>query len=174
MTGPRVTSGADSKQTYATPPEFIAAVERRFGPICFDLAADATNAKHARWYGPGGEAEDSFQQRWHPLRGLLFLNPPFGGIAPWARKCAVESASGAKIALLVPASVGSVWFRDHVAPHADTYLLNGRISFDGVGLYPRDCMLALYRGSTPSIGMWDWKRDTIYSPWGGSIVTPTP
>lgn len=50
--GPRVTSGEESKQDYATPDDFIKAVESRFGPIQFDLAAHASNKKHERYLAP--------------------------------------------------------------------------------------------------------------------------
>lgn len=52
MGGPRVTSGEDSKQDYATPADFMAAIEQRFGPVQFDLAAHAGNAKHERYFAP--------------------------------------------------------------------------------------------------------------------------
>lgn len=49
---PRTTSGDAGLQDGSTPPEFIAAVERRFGPIGFDLAAHRLNKKHARYFAP--------------------------------------------------------------------------------------------------------------------------
>jgi hypothetical protein len=49
---PRTTSGDAGLQDGSTPAEFIAAVERRFGPISFDLAAHRTNKKHARYFAP--------------------------------------------------------------------------------------------------------------------------
>lgn len=52
MSGPRVTSGEDSKQDYSTPDDFLAAVTQRFGPILFDLAAHRGNNKHARYFAP--------------------------------------------------------------------------------------------------------------------------
>lgn len=52
MSGPRVTSGVDSQQDYKTPADFMAALARRFGPICFDLAAHAGNAQHERYFAP--------------------------------------------------------------------------------------------------------------------------
>ncbi len=53
MSGPRVTSGKDSKQDFATPENFLReAVEKRFGPVAFDLAAHAGNAKHERYFAP--------------------------------------------------------------------------------------------------------------------------
>lgn len=52
MSGPRVTSGADSRQDFSTPSDFLAARVKRFGPIDVDLAAHAGNAKHARYFAP--------------------------------------------------------------------------------------------------------------------------
>jgi hypothetical protein len=52
MSGPRVTSGEDSRQDYGTPPNLLAAIERRFGRIEFDLAAHAANHKHDRYFAP--------------------------------------------------------------------------------------------------------------------------
>ena len=52
MSGPRVTSGINSKQDYRTPPEFMQAVEARYGPIAFDLAAHAGNKQHADYFAP--------------------------------------------------------------------------------------------------------------------------
>jgi hypothetical protein len=52
MSGPRVTSGEDSKQDYKTPDDFIAAVQKRFGIIQFDLAAHRQNARHERYFAP--------------------------------------------------------------------------------------------------------------------------
>ncbi len=52
MAGPRVSSGVDSKQDYQTPKELMAAVEKRFGKVQFDLAAVAANAQHERYFAP--------------------------------------------------------------------------------------------------------------------------
>jgi hypothetical protein len=52
MSGPSVSSGEDSKQDYKTPPEFMEAATKRFGPIGFDLAAHAGNAQHERYFAP--------------------------------------------------------------------------------------------------------------------------
>lgn len=50
--GPRVTSGTDSQQDCQTPQDFMAAVRKRFGTICFDLAAHKGNAQHPRYFAP--------------------------------------------------------------------------------------------------------------------------
>lgn len=52
MSGPRVTSGTESKQDYRTPSDLMKKISDRFGPISFDLAAHAGNAQHARYFAP--------------------------------------------------------------------------------------------------------------------------
>jgi phage N-6-adenine-methyltransferase len=146
----------ESKQDYATPPEFIAAVKRRFGIAEFahDLAASAENAKATAYFD---FATDSLSQNWRRLVGHLWLNPPFAAIASWAAKCAESSGPGRTIYLLVPAAVGSNWHAQYVDGKAMVYLLNGRICFDGNGPYPKDCMLCVY-GLAPGYEVWTWKR----------------
>lgn len=148
----------NSRQDYGTPPAFIYAVEKRFGKLSVDLAAHSRNHK-ARSF-----LTNSFTRDWRKLSGLLWLNPPFDKITPWAKKCAEEGAfNGAKILLLVPASVGSNWFRDYVANVAHTVFLNGRISFDGKNPYPKDCMLCLFgfngsQGVPGCFSIWSWNK----------------
>lgn len=194
MSGPSVSSGPDSKQDYQTPREFIAAVEKRFGKIQFDLAAVAANAQHERYFAPDKIIEvigkgkkrqvivhphhdpkayghDAFKHDWSQLTrslpsGILWLNCEFGDIPPWAGKCRVEGHRGAEITLLTPASVGANWFRDTVAGVSDTYLLNGRMSFDGKNVYPKDCMLSHWHpAATGLICVWDWNADQLHTIW---------
>lgn len=42
----------NSKQHHKTPDEFMAAIGKRFGPVVFDLAADRSNFRHARYFAP--------------------------------------------------------------------------------------------------------------------------
>ncbi len=99
-----------SKQDYGTPWEFIRACVARFGEINVDLAASAHNAKAAIYFD---EARDSLSVDWaaepHCCGGaLLWLNPPFADIEPWAEKCAIESTRRRGLILfLTPASIGS-------------------------------------------------------------------
>lgn len=139
VTGASFARGS-SKQDYATPGDFRGAVVNKFGLPYFDLAADETNYFGVRWYSI---VEDSLKQDWHKIPGLLWLNPPFDQIEPWAKKCHLEAELGAKILLLVPASVGSVWYSRHVHGVArDVYFLSPRLCFDGKAPYPKDCLLA--------------------------------
>jgi len=52
MSGPRVTSGEDSRQDYSTPLDLLSSVVERFGPIQFDLAAHSGNNRHERYFAP--------------------------------------------------------------------------------------------------------------------------
>jgi hypothetical protein len=52
VSGPRVTSGSDSKQDYRTPADFMAAVAKRFGTPTFDLAAHAGNHQFEPYFAP--------------------------------------------------------------------------------------------------------------------------
>ncbi len=144
-----------SNQDRETPNDFIKAVEQRFGPIEYDLAADALNAQSTRYFS---EQDDALVQDWHHIAGLLWLNPSFARIKPWVKKCQLEARKGARIVLLVPGSIGTEWFANHVHGHAMVLGLRPRLSFDGVNPYPKDLMLAVYGPSdAPGFGLWKWK-----------------
>lgn len=153
-----------SKQDYSTPDDFMRALMRKFGVPTIDLAATHDNTRCARYISP---IEDSPMQDWDKLARashdrLAFLNPPFGNIRPWAKKCA--EASLLEILFLVPASVGSNWWAEHVDEcvqdeTAMVYFLRPRLSFDGKNPYPKDCALVHYNASVNAerYGCWDWK-----------------
>lgn len=220
--GARISTGADSKQDYQTPADFKAAVEGRFGPIVFDLAAHAGNALCSEYYAPRyffenlrlpaaefkgntklldmealgwlckkhdrqkGEYHlvrrtlnvdpkafklDALTQDWYAdlngraeRKGICWLNCEFDDCATWAEKCVAEGKLGLPIALLTPASVGADWAKKFIWPHADVYMLNGRICFDGKDPYPKDCMLSIFGGKTTRRlrVVWDWRNDLIF------------
>jgi hypothetical protein len=157
----RVSSGPASRQDYRTDAEFIRAVEARFRKIEVDLAAHAANAQCPIWYGPGGVWEDALRVDldW-PTDRMLWLNPPFVDIAPWAAKCAQTNyrlTGRGAIAFLVPASVGSNWFARFVHGKALVLALNGpRLKFGGKDPFPKDLMLAVY-GEPPGFDVWRWR-----------------
>lgn len=155
--GPTVRRGK-SKQTYGTPPAFIRAVEKRFGPIVCDLAASAENAKCARFFNAD---VDSLKQPWAEAfpTGLLWLNPPFANIEPWAAKCATESVRRhGLIAMLTPASIGTDWFACHVHRQAMVLGLRPRLAFEGeTNGYPKDLQLAVYGFGLHGFDCWRWQ-----------------
>ncbi len=147
-----------SKQDYATPEDFLGAVKGLLGIEGFewDLAASEANTVVPWHYY--GKYEDSLSCSWSPMRGWMWLNPPYANIRPWVQK-AYES--GSKIAVLVPASTGSNWWRDWVHEKARIVLLNGRITFRGQkDPYIKDLVLLLYGSKqTPGYEIWRWMDD---------------
>ena len=158
-----------SEQVVATPWELIDAVEKRFKRLCFDLAATHGNVK-VRFPSRGktidqsyfNRGQDSLSQEWFRLKGNLWLNPPFGDIAPWAKKCAATGLSnhGLAVLFLIPASVGSNWWAEHVDKKADVYFLSPRVTFVGhSSSYPKDLALCRYhRGTKGLYECWRWKN----------------
>ena len=149
-----------SKQDYATPMVLITAVKNRLGigGFAVDLAADEANAKADMWIDEG---RNSLALDWRLVigAGWGWLNPPFDNITPWAKKCAETDA---KIAFLVPASVGSNWYRDYVHRHAFTLFLNGRVPFmpdKPKWLFPKDCMVCLYGYGKVGNDVWTWRPE---------------
>lgn len=150
MSPPRDHRGL-SRQDYCTPAVFLDAVRARFGRLDWDLASTSTNAVAPL------RLDDSLNQDWGRIHGNLWLNPPFGDIAPWARKCAATPCGpDRRILLLTPASVGAKWF-DHVWGHAKVFALRGRLSFDGKTPFPKDCMLSVYGVAPVGFEIWDWR-----------------
>jgi phage N-6-adenine-methyltransferase len=161
-----IINGANGKQDYGTPRAFLDACEERFGRIGLDLAAHAGNHAASDYLS---SEDDSFQHRWSDYAefGVMWLNPPFGRIAPWAAKCADEASRGARILFLVPASVGCVWFWRHVHGKALVLPVTPRLTFDGSPAnpktgkpdpFPKDLMLCAY-GWPPGFEQWRWRPE---------------
>ena len=155
-----------SKQDYQTPTVFLDATRKLLDIENFtlDLAASEENAVCGSFYD---EVYDSLKREgdWVTQVGCeAWCNPPYSHIAPWVEKAYRESLLGATIAMLVPASVGSNWWRDWVHNKAVVVLLNGRITFVGhTAGYPKDCALLLYdkqdtHGIAPFYAIWSWMK----------------
>jgi hypothetical protein len=107
-----------------TPPEIFAALGLRF-----DLDPCAP-INQAHYFVPADEiytkADDGLVQPW---RGLVFVNPPFGGRrghVPWLKKF-FNHGNGI---LICRAYTSCDWFHEHVVPHAQTLLFpRGKTKF---------------------------------------------
>jgi phage N-6-adenine-methyltransferase len=158
-----------SKQDYCTPPEFLDALKNKLAIPRFwcDLAASKENAV-AEWFYT--QEDDALKQDWnaatcnffvprfHPGE-WAFCNPPYANIRPWAMKAYTESAKGAQIAMLTPASVGANWWADYVQDGAYTLFLNGRLTFTGETTpYPKDSAILLWtKWTAGSNSVWSWR-----------------
>lgn len=153
-----------SEQDVGTPRAFLNAVEERFGAIDWDLAAKPTNAVAGRFLGPGSpHGEDALAVDWAMLPGAvggrLWLNPPFGRIAPFAQKCAgMAPAIAGTILMLAPASVSTEWFADHVHRKALVLAIRPRLTFVGHDdAFPKDLALYVFgRWVVPGFDLWRW------------------
>ena len=158
-------------QATGTPLDFFNKLNERF-KFDFDLAADSTNYKVDQYFTI---EDDSLQQDWAKITfrnglrsdkqnsGWLFLNPPFNEIAKWSKKCKEESKRGAKIVMLVPASVGSKWFQENVDKIcSQVWFLRGRLKFQGhTQPYAHDCMICIYEPHSYAAtyyAVWDWRK----------------
>lgn len=154
-----------SNQHWGTPPEFLRAVARRFGPIGLDLAAKEDNHVAPAWFGPGSpfEIEDALAPttnwaEWVEPRELRWLNPPFEDIEPWAAWC--SSFRGlTTIAMLTHGAVDTKWFEDHVWGKALVLLLRPRMTFVGADEgYPKPLILSVFGPHVaPGVDLWRWK-----------------
>lgn len=147
-----------SKQDYGTPPEVLDAIKSELGieDFLLDVAASDGNNVCQTYYT---DEMDGLSNPWTVL-GWAWCNPPYGDIAPWVRKAAYEASRGANIAMLVPASPGSNWWRDYVDGVAYVLWMNGRVKFVGAtGLYPKDTAILVYtpwlRGGNR---VWNWRK----------------
>lgn len=143
-----------SFQAYATPKDFLTAVERRFGVIRTDLAASAENAvAPVHFY----EQQNSLVQDWSALKGVSFCNPPYADLAPWAEKLLTVRDRRGWTLLLTPAAVGSEWIAQHALDKLLVLLLAPRLCFDGKNPYPKDLVLICAGFSVRGIDRWRWK-----------------
>lgn len=161
-----------SDQNVGTPPEFKAAVEKRFGLIDIDLAATKETAlsrhewdkNEAFYFGPdqysSGWGSDAlvidWRTLWEPVR---WLNPPFANIGPWAKKCAECRELRAWTLLLVPYSAGTKWWNDSVRRKAMVFALFPRFAFVGHNqTYPKDLALCAYGYGVSGEDVWFWNQ----------------
>lgn len=160
-----LTAGKESRQVVSTPPDLVEYVKTRW-PIALDLAATAENAICGAYIG---EAVNSLSADWgRNLNGFLliwprpvgWLNPPFGKLAPWMVKSRAEALRGAHTVSLVPASIESGWFAEHIYQGPCTvYVLKGRLKFPGyANVAGQGHMLVDWHGGAwGGIHLLDWR-----------------
>jgi DNA (cytosine-5)-methyltransferase 1 len=158
-----------TEQTVGTDPAFFAVLDKKYN-FGFDLACTAENCVcEAGFYFPHTDAlvqdwaKISIEAESNLFSPWLYLNPPYKNIEPWAGKCKEESKKGAKIIMLVPASVGSNWFREHVFGQALVFFLSPRLKFVGHNTpYPKDLMCCVFSPAQNSnVFCWNWKKDEL-------------
>lgn len=162
-----------TNQEVETPRDFFNICDKELN-FEWDLAANEKNKKCAKWLGPGPGAfkANSLEVDWHLLgKGWLWLNPPFAKIEPWIKKCREEADKGAKIAVLLPASVDSNWYCNYIESEsavANVLFLNPRLKFVGYkSSFNRPCMLVLFFRAHYLLRprSWKWKKAALRVYW---------
>lgn len=94
----------------------------------FGLAASEHNKKCNLYFD---EEANSLIQDWHKIKGFLWLNPPYGkNLKFWIKKAYEEMQKGAKICMLIPASVGTIYWHDYIINKVPMiYFFRSRIQF---------------------------------------------
>lgn len=159
---------AKSNQCWRTPPEFLDAIRVRFGGIDFDLAATAGHSVTGDTSTSFTPEQDSLRQDWsriwvpshdRPSCPVRFLNPPFANLDPWARKVAECRYLPRWTLMLVPASMGSKWWADHVLDQTMVFGIP-RMTFVGADtVYPKDLALVASGYGVRGTGYWDWRKE---------------
>lgn len=147
----------NSEQDVGTPRSFLDAVEKRFGVIHRDLAATQANAVTDLWYGPD---QNSLSIPWASENpdGVLWLNPPFAKIGPWAEKCVAESRDRRGLILMLTPMSGAAWFTQTVHGNAYVLALETRLTFVGhKQAFPKDLVLSVFGMGLRGFDTWSWK-----------------
>jgi phage N-6-adenine-methyltransferase len=114
---------------WATPPEVFGPLNAEF-QFTLDPCATAANAKCARFFS---ESDDGLSKSWDGER--VFMNPPYGReIYAWTKKAREESARGALVVGLLPASCDLAWWHDDVIGN-EIRFIRGRVRFLTDGPY---------------------------------------
>lgn len=139
------------RNEWETPDYLFDSLEQDF---VWDLAASKYNHKCDCYYT---KEDDALSKDWHKINGWSWCNPPYGRSLPkWIKKASIESEKGAKIVMLVPASVGTnYWFKYVWNKNVSITFINGRVKFllDGKeqGSPAFDSALLIFSNSPVSI-----------------------
>jgi phage N-6-adenine-methyltransferase len=160
MSEPRQKPGR-SKQDYGTPPTLLAAVKARLGISRFDCDLAASRENTVAPICITANTDALLLKSWAFGLGWNWINPPFARIAPWVEKAHWQGVQrGVKTAVLIPAGVGSKWWREWVHNRAQVLFLSPRVTFVGcTDPYPKDCALLLYgNGYEGEYECWNWRE----------------
>lgn len=160
----------NSEQAYRSPPELLAAVERKFGRITFDLACTSEDCVAEEGFMIDRNI-DAKVEPWHTAigAGLGWCNPMWrdaGLYAMYAADCEKRVLLNCQLA------PDTTWYRDYVHPYARVFALIPRVPYlkpDGTPAFVdkrgkplginRPVMVAAYGfGLEPGLEMWEWRK----------------
>ncbi len=136
-----------SSDKWATPPEFVSALETEFGAFDLDPCCEMHTAKAPTFYTAQG-----LERPWF---GRVWLNPPYSNPSPWLGKAAEVTSNGDAqlVVALLPGATDIGWFHELVLPFAEIRFIRGRIRFHGwmgtpIGGPRWPSLLAIFRAAS--------------------------
>jgi hypothetical protein len=135
---------------WRTPPEVVAVVREALGGgIDLDPCASSEPGDPPLADANMPKVLDGLSCPW---RGRVYVNPPFGELAAWSAKCALEHRErGAEVVLLLPARTDTAYWHDHLASASLVAFWRGRLRFVGA---PASCPFPVafaYWGARPAL-----------------------
>lgn len=135
---------SSGKDDWSTPDDLFDRLNGQFNFV-LDAAANSTNRKCGRWFGPGGVSEDALVVDWPLEEGNIWLNPPYS--RPLQAKFVMKAIQEAhfrcrpcaendwtvpgEVVCLLPARTDTKLFHDWIQPHGNVEFLRGRLKFKG-------------------------------------------
>jgi len=146
-----------SEQVVCTPPGLIRAVQSKLEVV---FSWDAAATKENSVTGSDAcftEQTNALEQDWSG-RGTIWCNPPYKLGGKFAAKaCREWYRNGADSALLVLASVGSIWWADSVDRYAHVLFLRPRVTFVGHDQpFMKDLAIVYYGRLPVGYECWNW------------------
>ena len=155
----RIMFSSDSDE-WATPDDFFAYCEERFGKFDLDPCASDENHKCDNYYTI---EDDGLSKEWH---GKVFVNPPYSQMETWIKKAYEESRrSDTIVYFLCPARTDTKWFHNFALKAKELYFIKGRLKFKrpdkdkAVGApFPSMLIRFDYAFGIPKIYALDWRK----------------
>ena len=145
-------------QSWETPWDLFYKLDRHFH-FTLDGAADATNFKVPNYYGLDNN-RDAFKQ--DPWGKIIFCNPPYVDMAPWA-DLFIRWAKDNMVVVLTQDKTDTVWFRKLWEHSIRVRFLHKRVSFIGTktGNMHGATIFALGPAipRAPAVSIWDWQNE---------------
>ena len=139
---------ATIKDSWGTPDNVLDAIHQHFGVIGLDPCANKQRPLRVNHqYGPGHARQDGLNFPWDG-HGLVYVNPPYFDLAPWAHKAATE---GDEVIMLLPARTGAKWFQKYCAPADVVLFWQGRLKFHGAKDIAPFASILIYWGPRPDL-----------------------
>lgn len=111
---------------WSTPQWLFDYLSKTYGPFTLDPCATKENTKCEKYFTI---EQDGLKQSWSGHR--VFINPPYGNIKNWVKKCYEEATSSyyTTAIMLIPARTDTKYWHDYVMKSYQIGFVKGRLKF---------------------------------------------